>query len=121
MFYDIAAGLFFDMEAAGNEEHIAIGKYFFSAAAFTRAGNILLEAGKAAGISYLIIDEIGPLEIKKQLGLYQPLIKIINAAFTYTLIIVIRKALVDEATAVLKLNNPIVLGTEEMTKYLSIV
>jgi len=120
MFYDIAGNLLFEMEAAGNEEQVAIGKYLFSAAAFTEAKRILLAASKETGITYLIIDEIGPLEIKKQQGLYHTLSEILSVEFNYTLVLVIRQTLVDEATTVFNLENPVVLGVGEMRKIFSI-
>lgn len=117
VFYNIEDKVFFEMEAAADEEKLAIGKYLFSAEAFVKANNILLAASKKADIKYLIIDEIGPLEIKKQQGLYQSLKKIINSDFTYTLILVVRQSLVDEVIAAFNLNNPVVLSLSEMKAY----
>ncbi|MGF2413129.1 MAG: nucleoside-triphosphatase [Ferruginibacter sp.] len=65
MFY-IAEKDFFAMETHGNEEQLAIGKYLFSTAAFTKANAILLDASKSIELKYLIIDEIGPLETRQQ-------------------------------------------------------
>ncbi|GAB2833424.1 nucleoside-triphosphatase [Ferruginibacter profundus] len=118
MFYDIAEKKYFDMEALGNEEPLAIGKYLFSAAAFTKANNILLAADKNAG--YLIIDEIGPLEVRKQQGLYQSFKEILSATFNSALIIVVRQSLVDEMIAVFDLQNPLVLNIAEMKKHFKI-
>ena len=117
VFYNIEGNVFFEMEATDDDEKIAIGKYLFSAAAFAKANTILLTAGKKTGIKYLIIDEIGPLEVKKQQGLYQPLKEIITSHFAYTLILVVRQSLVDEVIAAFNLNNPVVLSLSKMKEY----
>ncbi|MGG9961228.1 nucleoside-triphosphatase [Ferruginibacter sp. SUN106] len=108
MFYDISGKEFFEMEAQGDEEQLTIGKYLFSTAAFTKANHILLATGK--GVEYLIIDEIGPLELRKQQGLYQSFKEILSAAFNYALIVVVRQSLVDEVIAVFDLGTPVVFN-----------
>src|SRR5690349_6312823 len=66
MFYDISEKVFFEMEANEKEDKLIIGKYLFSTQAFEKANNILSNATKCNDIDYLIIDEIGPLELKQQ-------------------------------------------------------
>jgi nucleoside-triphosphatase THEP1 len=104
MFYDIAEKHFFEMEAAADEEQLAIGKYLFSATAFEKANNILLSVAKS-NIAYLIIDEIGPLETKQQKGLYKSFNTILQSFFDYTLIIVVRENLVEEVIKTFSLSN----------------
>ena len=108
MFYDIAEKHFFEMEGNSEEQILTIGKYLFSAAAFTKANALLLYAAKNADLKYLIIDEIGPLETRKQQGLYSTLSKITAADFNYTLILVVRASLKDEVISVFNLENPLV-------------
>ncbi len=120
MFYDIAAKDFFKMEASENEEKLAIGKYLFSAKAFTKANAILLNDSENIQLKYLIIDEIGPLEVKQQRGLYQSFKEILSSAFNYTLIVVVRQSLVDEVIADFNLEKPMLLTIEEMKKYAGI-
>ncbi len=120
VFYDIAGNSFFNMEAGANEETLPVGKYLFSKNEFTQAGKILLNAGKTNTLNYLIIDEIGPLEIKQQLGFSQSLKEILSDAFNYTLILVVRLSLVDEMVAVFNLNNPVVLNLQKMKEYLEL-
>jgi nucleoside-triphosphatase THEP1 len=105
MFYNIEGKYFFEMEADGEEEKLVIGKYLFSAAAFAKANNILLHADKDNSIDYLIIDEIGPLEIKQQKGLHDALLKILSSAFNYTLITVVRQSLVEDVIAAFNLSK----------------
>ena len=121
LFYDIAGKTFFKMETGVKEETLAIGKYLFSALAFAKANNLLQTESKRTDIKYLIIDEIGSLEIKKQQGLYRSLKEIMASAFNYTLIIVVRQSLVDEVMATFNLNNPLVLSLEEMNSYLGLL
>ena len=116
VFYDIAGKNSFSMEASGDEDSIPIGKYVFSVAAFAKANNILLSAVAHNDCKYLIIDEIGPLEIKQQKGLYQSLNKIPGSSFNYNLIIVVRQSLVDEALKTFALGNAEVLTLASMKK-----
>jgi nucleoside-triphosphatase THEP1 len=113
LFYDIAGKLFFEMEAMEAEEKLAIGKYLFSARAFEKANDILFNAGKRNDIEYLIVDEIGPLEVKQHKGLYDSFTAILNAPFNYKLVAVIRQALVEEVIKTFELNNVDVLSTLE--------
>jgi nucleoside-triphosphatase THEP1 len=105
MFYDISGKISFEMEASEGEEKLIIGKYLFSAASFKKANHILLQESKRDHIGYLIIDEIGPLEIKQQKGFYNSFTAILNSLFSYTLIIVVRQALVEDVVALFNLKS----------------
>jgi nucleoside-triphosphatase THEP1 len=120
MFYSISEKQFFEMEAQVDEEQLAIGRYLFSAAAFTKACNHLYTDSKRPGIKYLIIDEIGPLETRKQQGLYRSLKEITATSFNYTLIIVVRQSLVEEAVKFFGLSDAEVLTAEEMKKHIEL-
>jgi len=117
VFYDIADNRFFNMEATGNEEKIAIGKYLFSTASFEKANDLLLTESKRTDIRFLILDEIGPLEIRHNKGLYECLKKIVSVAFPFTLILVVRQPLVNEMVSLFKLNTPAVLNLQQMKSY----
>jgi nucleoside-triphosphatase THEP1 len=110
MFYNIVEKELFEMEAHGGEEQLAIGKYLFSVAAFTKANTILSDASKSIECKYLIIDEIGPLEVKKQQGLYESFKEILSSTLNCTLIVVVRQALVNEVIAVFDLNTPVIFN-----------
>ena len=59
---DIASRNTFPMEAQGDEDVLEIGRFVFSKSGFERATAII---NNAIGIEgWLIIDEIGPLELK---------------------------------------------------------
>lgn len=52
----------FPMEASGEEETLAIGQFVFSKKSFDKAIQIIRDAISKDG--WLVIDEIGPLELK---------------------------------------------------------
>jgi nucleoside-triphosphatase THEP1 len=54
----------FPMEATGGEEALAIGRFVFSKAGFDKAIQIIRNAINNEG--WLVIDEIGPLELKDE-------------------------------------------------------
>jgi len=112
MFYDIATKNYFEIEAVKNERSLQVGKYFFSLEAFTKAQNILLEQSKNKNINYLIIDEIGPLEIKKEQGFFSMLKNLLNNSFAFTLILVVRQQLLEECVFKFNIQEPIVLSIE---------
>jgi nucleoside-triphosphatase len=120
VFYDIAGDSFFNIEADSNEAILAVGKYLFSKTAFAKAGNILLNATQRNNLNYLIIDEIGPLEIRQRQGLYQSLKKIVSSSFTYTLILVVRQSLIKEVAVAFNLSNPVVLDILQMKSFFKI-
>ena len=113
MFYNITDQSISVMEATAAEEKLLIGKYEFSAAAFAKANELLLNESKRKDIKYLIIDEVGPLEIKFRKGFYSTLVQILSGKFSFTLILVIRQSLLKEAIATLHLElSPVVNITE---------
>lgn len=54
----------FPMETTGQEETLTIGRFAFSKAAFDKAIQIIRDAINKEG--WLVIDEIGPLELRGQ-------------------------------------------------------
>ncbi len=116
MFYDIVDKVYFDMEARANEESLSVGKYFFSAAAFARAQNILLNTIENRDLNYVIIDEIGPLEITQRGGFFEVMTVILNSAFTYTLILVVRKNLIDDFLSIFDIQYVDVLSLTDFKK-----
>jgi len=117
MFYNIQEKSLFEMEADAEEGKLTIGKYLFSAAAFIKANIIITSAATQPGLKYLIIDEIGPLEVRQQKGLYASFITILQSLFDYTFIIVVRKSLVDEVIKTFNLNNADVMNISVMEDY----
>jgi nucleoside-triphosphatase THEP1 len=119
-FYDILQKKYFAMEAEGTEEKLAIGKFLFSAPAFSKANNLLLEATLKPGIAYIVIDEIGPLEIKWQQGFYHSLKKITARKVGFTLILVIRSSCLEQAIQTFNLQNAQLLNLQQMKTYFNL-
>ncbi len=89
------------------EELASIGRYHFYTAAFQKANAIIIHALNE-NPSFLIIDEVGKLELNKK-GFYPALQKTIAAIqdkkFTANLLLVVRDSLVKEATAFFKIQE----------------
>jgi nucleoside-triphosphatase THEP1 len=81
------------MEADGDEEKLLVGRFAFSKQNFESVSSQLLQWLQQPQWQYIIIDEIGPLELKQQLGFYKVLQQAIAANFSATLIIVVRENL----------------------------
>ena len=95
-FQDLSNGEKFPMEAAPDEiSTIAIGKFKFSMSAFSKAVEII--AGSAYNKKgWLVIDEIGPLELSGR-GFDEILQEILqNSHFNMKLILVVRDTIKNE-------------------------
>jgi nucleoside-triphosphatase THEP1 len=79
-FYDVVNRSFFDMEAKAGEQALAVGRFSFSASAFEKANLLLQTYLQQPHWKYLLIDEIGPLELKQELGFYPTLQYLLTAA-----------------------------------------
>lgn len=112
-FFDIGKEMFFDMEALSTGEKLIIGKYHFSAKAFAKANDVLLDAAKEASTRYLVIDEIGPLEINYEEGFYHTLKLLLATQFNYCLLLVIRASMLNKAIALFGLHRAQVFTLEE--------
>ena len=99
VFYDVRNAAYFNMESDGAEESLLVGKYSFSAAAFSKANSILLFEGAQKDIQFLLVDEVGPLEINFQQGFYRTLTTLLAIPFSYTVVIVLRPSLLEKAVA----------------------
>jgi nucleoside-triphosphatase THEP1 len=115
LFKDIASTNAFAMEVAEHEiDTLQVGRFVFSAAAFSKANELLIlaHANTANTNSWLVIDEIGPLELKQQ-GLYKSVQKITSAPSCNT-ILVVREYLVEEVSKFFCI-TPTVIGIKEMS------
>ncbi len=95
----------FQMEAATTEtEILEVGKYRFSKAAFDKASEILLTAlGLPDG--YIIIDEIGPLELRG-LGFAATIKTILaNEKKNLQIVLVVREELLEKVVAYFNLER----------------
>ncbi len=104
MFMDIASKEQFMMEAVADEmDVLTIGRYTFSAKAFKKATHILTEASFIQK-GWLVIDEVGFLEINKQ-GFYACIKTILEKNSTQKIILVVRKSLLMEVLSIFNLKD----------------
>ncbi|MDZ7288542.1 MAG: hypothetical protein ONB44_02440 [candidate division KSB1 bacterium] len=103
--YDIAAREFFpfqaERESTAGEDQVTIGRFTFYQSAFARA-RLLLGAALKEHPRWLIIDEIGPLELNNH-G-FEPLVSQIICAFQADkfagdLLLVVRDTLLEEVVS----------------------
>jgi nucleoside-triphosphatase len=96
-FRDLQSQDLVPMEAGPTETQVQqVGRFTFSAATFEWANNILLQAADQPGINYLLIDEVGPLELQGK-GLAPALEKILPAIPPHlNVVLVIREKLLEE-------------------------
>ena len=95
-FYTPHNNSWLSMEAIANEEKLLVGRFAFSKQNFSAVSNKLLKWLNEPSWQYIIIDEIGPLELKQQMGFYDVLQQAATGNFTATLIIVVRQNLLAE-------------------------
>jgi nucleoside-triphosphatase THEP1 len=118
-FKSISTGEEWAMEASGNEESLNIGKYNFSKSAFDKASKILLDAAKDKTAELLVIDEVGPLELKNE-GFYNTLQSILEMEEGIgSILLVVREGLVNDIRkhfGIGEENSKVMLITELLTE-----
>jgi nucleoside-triphosphatase THEP1 len=94
-FMNAATGVTFAMEAAeGEQELLKVGRFVFSKESFDKAIQLIRDARQSAG--WLIIDEIGPMELRGE-GFHDVLREVLaTPAEGRKVIIVIRKELWED-------------------------
>lgn len=106
--YSISSQKLFPIEADKNEDPqkvVNIGKYYFSKELFDWGNEEIIKSAET-GEEILIIDEIGPLELRGE-G-FAPALKKVLDIFSEkekTLLLVIREELVDEAAKYFKIKE----------------
>ena len=106
-FYDIADDIYSDMETTGKGEAVLkVGRFVFSANAFKIASDKLLLWSNENKWGYIIIDEIGPLELNQHKGFYNALMQLIEHLNTrQVLLLVVRTTMLDIAVDFFKQRN----------------
>lgn len=89
------------MEAEYDEEALVVGRFRFSRNSFNKATRLLRDSINKEG--WLVLDEIGPLELKGE-GFSDILKRIINER-EEKILLVVRKTLVDEVIRQFDLNR----------------
>jgi nucleoside-triphosphatase THEP1 len=98
----------FEMESNDVEQEVvSIGRFKFSREAFEKASQII---GRAINKSWLVIDEIGPLELNKE-GFYEILRKALEN-HTQQLLIVVRESLLPRVTEFFQVKSYDVISKE---------
>jgi nucleoside-triphosphatase THEP1/ABC-type thiamin/hydroxymethylpyrimidine transport system permease subunit len=92
IFMNVATSEQFEMEAGAGEPALLVGRYLFSKKSFEKAISIIKEAAPQQG--WLIIDEIGPMELRGE-GFYDVLAEVLKMR-KQKIIIVARKGLVND-------------------------
>jgi len=103
------------LQIANQENEISIGRFTFDKNVFNKACDILVHTSTLDS-EFVIIDEVGPLELKEQ-GYYHSL-KILLENWTNksegTLILVVREHLVNEVIAKFDLKNVSIIKKEDL-------
>ncbi|MBS1626878.1 MAG: hypothetical protein JSR09_07280 [Bacteroidetes bacterium] len=105
-FHNISSNSFFEMEiGVADNSTFSIGNYIFSAVAFEKAALVLLSA-ITTPIRYLVIDEIGPLEMMQHKGFYNVFKELLNKTYhQLQIIVVVRESLIIEVTSLCEQYN----------------
>jgi nucleoside-triphosphatase len=94
-----------------NEALINMGRFYFYRSAFEKANVILLE-GSSKKAEWLIIDEVGRMELEGK-GVYPALEIILNKKECRNLVLVVRDSLIDTIPAFLKLKDHKIIGSPD--------
>jgi nucleoside-triphosphatase THEP1 len=111
MFMNIATGQLFAMEAGyGETATLTVGRFIFSQINFNNAIQIIREAIHTPG--WLVIDEIGPLELNGQ-GFHDVLKEVLMQRKN-KLVLVVRKGLAEKVNDYFMLDATFVNSFEEI-------
>ena len=119
-FYEIKSRLSFHFEASSpaSQPTIAIGRFHFLKAAFDRANRYLMQSAASQNSTFLIVDEVGKLELKGT-GLHRAVVDLISpfeAASDRHLILVIRDTLLEEAINHYQISDYQVISKDQLTE-----
>lgn len=92
-FYSITEAKDYRMEAGSDEEYLEVGRFKFSTEQFRVMNKIVLKCLNEPYWKWVIIDEIGPLELNQQRGFWPALRQILNGIFSATVVVVARQTL----------------------------
>jgi nucleoside-triphosphatase THEP1 len=121
-FYAIKAHASFPFEADSSttESIIAIGRFHFLKTALDRANKYLLGCKNSEKLSYLILDELGKLELKNE-GLHEAAKELIpqfqNSTHSH-LILVIRDSLLEALIQKYEISHYTVIYKEQLSSQL---
>jgi nucleoside-triphosphatase THEP1 len=113
VFMNVHTGQQFEMEASEREENnLTIGRYTFSKRAFEKAITVLRKAGQENS-GWLIIDEIGPLELRQK-GFYEIAQQLLHHT-SLNIILVVREGLVDSVARLFAMKEFEIVRKEQLS------
>lgn len=116
-FYDIETKAKFAMEALPGEKNvISVGRYHFYTSSFDQANAIIKRNLKDYQSGYIVIDELGKLELKNQ-GLHASAIQLIEKTKQNRrlhAVLVVRESLIEAIKKHYDLSSPTELTIEDL-------
>ena len=110
--FDIAEKKQYELELSENSKGIKVGKFVFSSNTFDKAKSILRKH-KSLGHDWLVVDEVGKLEIESKEGLEPVITELIKhykgEYIKGNLLLVIRDYLLEKAISDYELQDAIIL------------
>lgn len=108
-FLDVRTQESIAMQAAPEDDHIiSVGRYHFLESSFDKANTIIEKATKNIGAGFVLIDELGKLELRSE-GLHTSAKKAIDKAMhhkTLNVLLVIRTTLLNAILKKYDIDNP---------------
>ncbi len=117
-FLDVSTGAPFKMEANDEDvDIILVGRYKFLHSAFKRANIIIKNAIEHNTSGFVIIDEIGKLEMRSE-GLHESASKAIITAMQHQklhVVLIVRRSLIDAIIEKYEIINPYFISREQLS------
>ncbi|NNK26886.1 MAG: hypothetical protein HKP06_01470 [Flavobacteriaceae bacterium] len=116
MFLNVETQAMIPMET--EQRDLTIGKYAFDSSSFDQVEKSILKSWQETTAEFLVLDEIGPLEINKGLGFHELLLQLLIPISTKTpkLLLVVRKDCIDAFKSKYKLNTARIMSLHEFKK-----
>lgn len=112
MLQDMGTGALHPLQTMSEADAITIGRFHFSQQGFEHARQILKQAMHAQP-NWIVVDEVGKLELEQQKGLEPTLSELIAHAKKLTdtrLLLVVRDSLLEKALLHYRLNDALIVN-----------
>jgi nucleoside-triphosphatase len=117
-FLDMSTSVPFRMEANGEDEDIIlVGRYKFLQSAFDKANDIIKNSAENTGSGFILIDEIGKLELRSE-GLHVSALIAFRKAMHHQelhVIVIVRTSLINEVIEKYKIINPKLITRDQLS------
>lgn len=116
MFQNIETGELIPMETENKD--LEVGRFAFDSSNFKLVEDAIKQYFQQTTTEYLVIDEIGPLEIKKNLGFHELLLYLLKniSVSSPNLLLVVRNYVLEDFLIKYTFDNVIVLSVHEFKK-----